>query len=87
LGGLRVTVREQVEDVFRNLFNDDSIVLSDDLTAADVPGWDSLAHINLMFSLEQEFGIQFADDEFTQFENVGELLRLIEERVTGAPSG
>lgn len=78
-----MTVHERLEEVFRMVLNDDEIVLTDSTTAADVPGWDSLAHINLMFSIEQEFGVQFVGNQFGEFENVGELERFLESR-TGA---
>ena len=72
---------ERLSQVFRELFNDQSLVLTDDMTSDDVPGWDSLAHVNLMFSIEEAFGIEFADDEFGEFTNVGELQRTIERKV------
>lgn len=76
-----MTVAERLSQVFRELFNDQSLVLTDDMTSDDVPGWDSLAHVNLMFSIEEAFGIEFADDEFGEFTNVGELQRTIERKV------
>jgi acyl carrier protein len=75
-----MTLHQRVVDVFRVVFNDDTIVLTADTTAADVPGWDSLEHINLMFALEEEFGVQFAGNEFAEFENIGALERALEER-------
>lgn len=73
-----MTIAERLETVFRDLFNDEGIVLTDDTTSADITGWDSLAHVNLMFSIEQEFGVQFDDDQFTEFTDVGELRRMLE---------
>ena len=64
---------EQLEEVFKAVFNDDSITLEDGTTANDIPGWDSIAHINLMLSIEQSFGMQFSGDQFSGFENIGEL--------------
>lgn len=78
-----MTVQERLEEVFRMVFDDDSLVLGDEVTSADVPGWDSLAHVNLMFSIEQEFGVQFAGNQFSEFENVGELRRFLERRTGG----
>ena len=66
-------LEERLEFVVRLLFNDESIVLTDETTAHDIPGWDSLANVNLMFAVEQEFGIQFSDEEFGQFANIGAL--------------
>jgi acyl carrier protein len=63
--------------VFRDLFNDDTIVLSDQTTAADIQGWDSFNHINLVTMVETEFGIRFKTSEITHLKNVGELMDLI----------
>jgi acyl carrier protein len=67
-------------DVFRTVFDDDSIDLRDAMTARDIDGWDSVANINLMFSLEQEFGVRFQDDQLMSFADVGELRRFLESR-------
>ncbi len=71
-------VHDELERVFRDVFGDESIVLTDETTAADVPGWDSLGHINLMFSLEERFGVQFEGNQLAEFANVGELERFLE---------
>jgi len=70
----------RLERVFRSVFNDESLVISDATTAAEIPKWDSIEHINLMFALESEFGIQFAGNELAEFANVGELRRYLETR-------
>ena len=74
---------EKLQQIARDAFDYDGIALDDDTTAADVPGWDSLAHVNFMYTIEQEFGIQFSEDEFTGFANIGELRRMLHEK-TGA---
>lgn len=73
-------VADRIQDVFRTVFNDPDLVLTDGTTAADVPGWDSLAHVGLMFSLEAEFGIAFSDSELGRLNNVGELRQVIEKK-------
>ena len=75
-----MTLHERLEEIFRSVLNDDQLSLSDDTSAADVEGWDSVAHINLMFSIESEFGIQFAGNELAEFKNVGELKQYLEAR-------
>ena len=71
-------VHERMQTVFRSVFNEPALELTDDLTAAEVPGWDSLAHIGLMFSLEAEFGVTFSDNELSLLDNVGGLRKVIE---------
>jgi len=76
-----MNINEQLTKVFREVFADDSIVLSDNLTANDVDGWDSLSHVNLMIAIELEFGIEFKQNESQKFANVGELKKSIESKV------
>jgi acyl carrier protein len=71
-------VHQRLEQIFRDVFNDESLVLSNDTTSSDIAAWDSVAHVNLMFAIESSFGIQFAGNELAEFENVGELKRYLE---------
>lgn len=78
-----MNVHERLQEVFRTVFDDDSIVLTPETTAADVPGWDSFAHINLMFSIEQAFGVKFAGNQLAEFKNVGEIEQFLDGRGHG----
>ncbi|WP_380161346.1 acyl carrier protein [Kineococcus sp. R86509] len=73
-------VEGRMLQVFREVLAVDDLQLSDASTAADVPGWDSLAHINIMYSLEAEFDVQFSDEQLTSFQDVGELRRFLVEQ-------
>jgi acyl carrier protein len=73
-----MTLLQRLEDIFQSVLGDDAIALAPETTAADIPGWDSLAHINLMFSIEQAFGIQFIGNQFAEFRNLGELMAFLE---------
>jgi acyl carrier protein len=75
-----MTLHERLEEVFHNVFSDDSITLTADTTSADIPAWDSVAHINLMFSIEQEFGIQFPGNTFAEFKTIGELEKYLADK-------
>ena len=75
-----MALHDQLEAVFQTVFNDDELTISDETTAADIEAWDSVAHINLMFSIESTFGIQFAGNELAEFQNVGELKRYLQAR-------
>ncbi len=76
--------RTEVELVFRDVFGDDGIVLRDEMTADDVDGWDSLAHINLIIALEKRFGIKFATAEISRMkepgQNVGTLVEMVSRK-------
>lgn len=68
---------DRLTNIFRTLFNKPELVLRDDLTAREVPSWDSLNHVNLMIFVEEEFGIRFTTDEVSNMQNVGDLKALI----------
>ena len=71
----------KLTDIFRTLFNDPSLVLRDDLTAPDVPGWDSFNHINLVMQIEEDFQLRFTTDEISSLANVGEFKTLIARKL------
>ena len=72
-------VQERLQRIFREIFSNNDLVVTDTTTAADVPGWDSLAHINLIYAVENEFGIQIPDERLSSFATVGDLRLCIEE--------
>ncbi len=74
-------IHERLQQIARSVFYDDSLVLTESTKAADVAGWDSLAHVNFMYGVENEFGVQFSEAEFLGFEDVGGLERLLEEKL------
>jgi acyl-CoA synthetase (AMP-forming)/AMP-acid ligase II/acyl carrier protein len=73
------TIHRRLENVFQTVFGT-KVVLTDTTSAPDVPGWDSLNHLNLMFTIESEFGVEFAGNELADFRNIGELKRYLETR-------
>jgi acyl carrier protein len=77
------SVRDRLDQVFRKTFANPSLAVRDDMQACDVDGWDSLSHINLIYSIEKEFRIRFTTAEIAGLKNAGELVRLV-ERKTGA---
>ncbi len=70
----------RLTEIFRDLFDDDSIHLTPELSAKDVDGWDSLTHIRLILTVEKAFKIKFSTSEIAKLENVGDLVKLIEAR-------
>ena len=71
----------RVRDVFATFFGDPTVKVNAGTTAADVPGWDSLANVELMVEVEQSFGIRFRTGEVVGLRNVGELVALIVRRL------
>jgi acyl carrier protein len=67
--------------VFSDVFYDETIEITPQLTAKDVEGWDSVTNVRLMLSVEKAFKIEFTNSEFGNLENVGDLVALIRARV------
>jgi acyl carrier protein len=69
-----MSIDERLQNVFRVAFADDSLMISSQFSPDDRDDWDSVASINLMFLVEQEFDVHFKGSEFMEFNNVGEIL-------------
>ncbi|NLG04584.1 MAG: acyl carrier protein [Clostridia bacterium] len=77
----REEIMEQLNEVFRDVFDQDTIEVNDQTTAADIKGWDSLMHITLMNAVEEEFDIKFDMKTIIKLKNVGEMIDIIEEEI------
>jgi acyl carrier protein len=72
-----VTVDDRLQEIFRDVLNDPTLELTDGATAAELPGWDSLAHINVLFAIEETFGVRFRTGEFRRLESISDLKRTL----------
>lgn len=77
----RDEIWKKLHDIFRDILEDDSLVLSAKTTARDIEGWDSINHIQLLVAIEKEFGVKFNTGEVAHLANVGEIVNLIEQKV------
>lgn len=77
----REEVYNKLTGVFKDIFDDESLVINDNTVSSDIEGWDSLEHINLIVSIEKEFGIKFNMSEVTSMHNVGEMVDIIISRI------
>jgi acyl carrier protein len=73
-------VYAKLTGIFHDVFDDDELVLRPDMTAEDVPEWDSMSHVRLVLTIQQKFGIKFSAAQTTNLKNVGELVALIQSR-------
>ncbi|MBD8918689.1 MAG: acyl carrier protein [Lachnospiraceae bacterium] len=73
----REEVFERLNKVFRDVFDDDDITVTETTTSADIDDWDSLEHINLVAAVEQEFGMKFTMGQVVTMKNVGEMVDII----------
>jgi acyl carrier protein len=71
---------EKLTTIFREVFDDEAIVLNDQLTANDIGSWDSLSHMLMITRVEDAFSIKFSLREINKLKNVGALIRLIESK-------
>lgn len=76
-----MSIKESLQSIFREVFDDDDIELSPEMTANDVDGWDSLSHVNLIVSIESQFNIKFSQKELLTFKKVGDLMASIEKKI------
>jgi acyl carrier protein len=78
-------LHQTLQDIFREVFDDEQLVLDRSLTSADVPGWDSMAHLNLIIAVEAAFGVRFATAEISRLkedgQNVGTFIDLLVQKV------
>ena len=77
----REEVFERLNEVFRDVFDEEDITVDEGTTAEDIDGWDSLEHINLMAAVESEFGIKFSMGQIVTMKNVGEMADIILQKV------
>lgn len=74
----REEILEKVNEIFHDVFDDDSIVVEESTTADDVEDWDSLMHITLISEVESEFGFKFQMKDVVGMKNVGEMIDIIQ---------
>lgn len=74
-------INANLTDIFKDVFDDNSIVLTRETTAADIEDWDSLAQITLLVAIEKEFKINLSLHEVKMLRNVGDMLDIIQLKV------
>lgn len=77
----REEIYERLNEVFRDVFDDDTITVRDETTAANIDGWDSHMHISLIDAVEEEFEIRFDMKTVVKMKNVGEMVDEIEKQI------
>lgn len=77
----RNEINEKLTAIFHEVFNDNTIVLRDDMTAKDVENWDSLTHMLMITKVEEVFGIKFKLKELNKLKSVGDLVGTVEAKL------
>lgn len=79
-------ILQELNTIFRDVFDDPSVTLTMQTTAQDIPEWDSMNHITIVVETEKRFGLKFKTAEIEELKNVGDLVHLIrtkKEKVAG----
>lgn len=77
----REEVFKKLDEVFQDVFDDDSIMVNENTTSNDIEDWDSLEHINLVVAVEKKFDMKFNMGEVNSMKNVGEMVDIILKRI------
>jgi acyl carrier protein len=72
---------DQVQKIFRDVFDNQSLAIKPEMNSADIEDWDSLAQINLVVAMEKEFSLSFKLAEIQALDNIGGMVDLIERKV------
>lgn len=74
-------LRERLQEIFVDVFDDENITITDETCAEDIEGWDSLAHISILAAVQDEFKVSFDMDEIVAMKNVGEMIDAIRKKM------
>ena len=72
---------DEINSLFIELFNDGDLSVNPSTSAKDIEGWDSLMHVRIILGIELKFKVRFSASEVTSFENVGDILTALEEKL------
>ena len=75
-------ILKKLQPIFQDIFEDDELLITAESNASTVEDWDSLAHITLIFAIEQEFEIKFALGELEAMKNVGDMVELMQTKLS-----
>lgn len=77
----KAEIHENVQEIFRDVFDEEELIITDETNADDIEDWDSLAQVRLTVAIEKKFSIKFDFGELASLHNVGEMLELIEKKI------
>lgn len=74
---------EKINGIFKEVFEDDTLVITEKTYSADIEDWDSLAQITLVTAVEDMFEVQFLLEDVSRMQNVGDMMDIIERELAG----
>lgn len=75
-------IKEKLQDIFREVFDDEGIFIFDEMTAKDLEDWDSLVHMNLIINIEENFDVKFSLEEVVELNSIIEIIKKVEEKMS-----
>ena len=78
----RENIKEKLQSVFIEVFDDEDLTICDSTNSDDIEDWDSLNHIALVLSIEKCFYIRFMTGEVQSLNDVGDMIKLLEEKTS-----
>jgi len=73
------TIKE-LEIIFRDLFDENDLIINNETSANDIEDWDSITHVQLLVLIEKHFKVTFTSREIQQFKNVGDIIKSLESK-------
>jgi acyl carrier protein len=70
----------RLQSIFREVFSDPALILTEDMSPASLPDWDSVSTVHLVLAAEAEFGVRFSTDEVADVSSVAGMIKAIEKR-------
>ncbi len=77
----KAQIFESVQNIFRDIFDDESLIIRENTNASEIEEWDSLNHITLISAIEKKFGIKFALGELESLKDVGAMIDLMQDKI------
>lgn len=77
----RKIIMEKIQDIFRDVFDDEELIVTDSTSSDDIEEWDSLSHIQLVVAIERDFGLKLTSKEILSWEDVGEMADAIRAKL------
>jgi len=74
-------VKEKIQNIIRNVTNDETLELHEDMTEDDIENYDSLSHIDTILRIEDEMDIRFTPDEIESSKNIGDFIKIVEDKL------
>jgi len=75
------SIRLQIQDILRDILDNQAITIGENTTANEVKGWSSLIHIQLIVDIEDHFGMKFSAKEVIEAKNIGKLVDIVSEKL------